>query len=323
MIDGVYIGAQLAVPELEGGSVLILRRRDHFFKKNIFMSTGEMGLLLAGFRGFIGLNQGRGPALTVDDFEGRVLEQIDTVFKGPPPLPIFLHKSFSIYFSLSYSHRTPVFFLICISGSETSKHMDQVFSHLSTDFPHAIFFRVEAEEQPGADPSSLANKIVKIVWSINPWEAAAPASLGMAAGPTVLETVKEWKVNCHQSSKDFGQQIVVVVDVDEVLGNFVSVLNRFIVDRYSLKHSVSEYHVYDFFKIWNCSRDEADIRVHEFFKTSYFKTRIHSILVGNHFALYGESRPKLEICRSLGAKVVIDDNPRYAIVYALCIRVIP
>ena len=52
MIDGVYIGAQLAVPELEGGSVLILRRRDHFFKKNIFMSTGEMGLLLAGFRGF-------------------------------------------------------------------------------------------------------------------------------------------------------------------------------------------------------------------------------------------------------------------------------
>ena len=67
------------------------------------------------------MNQGRGPALTVDDFEGRVLEQIDTVFKGPPPLPIFLHKSFSIYFSLSYSHRTPVFFLICISRSE-SKH---------------------------------------------------------------------------------------------------------------------------------------------------------------------------------------------------------
>ena len=38
----------------------------------------------------------------------------------------------------------------------------------------------------------MANKIVKIVWSINPWEAAAPASLGMAAGPTVLETVKEF-----------------------------------------------------------------------------------------------------------------------------------
>ena len=82
---------------------------------------------------------------------------------------------------------------------------------------------------------------------------------------------------------------MVVVDVDEVLGNFVSVLNRFIVDRYSLKHSVSEYHVYDFFKIWNCSRDEADIRVHEFFKTSYFKTRIHSIL-GTQQALCKLSR---------------------------------
>ena len=34
-----------------------------------------------------------------------------------------------------------------------------------------------------------------------------------------------------------------------VLGNFVSALNRFIADRYSLNHSVSEYHVYEFFKV--------------------------------------------------------------------------
>ncbi|KAK9275874.1 hypothetical protein L1049_023147 [Liquidambar formosana] len=154
------------------------------------------------------------------------------------------------------------------------------------------------------------------------------------------------------------EKIIVAVDVDEVLGNFVSALNRFIADHYSLNHSVSEYHVYEFFKIWNCSRDEADIRVHEFFKTPYFKTGIHpipgaqqtlhklsrfcnlsvvtsrqnairdhtiewiekhfpglfqEIHFGNHFALDGESRPKSEICRSLGAKVLIDDNPRYAI----------
>ncbi|KAL3535456.1 hypothetical protein ACH5RR_003917 [Cinchona calisaya] len=154
------------------------------------------------------------------------------------------------------------------------------------------------------------------------------------------------------------EKIVVAVDVDEVLGNFVSALNRFIADQYSLNHSVSEYHVYEFFKIWNCSRDEADIRVHEFFKTSYFKLGIHpipgarqalqklsrccdlsivtsrqnaikdhtiewiekhypglfqEIHFGNHFALDGKSRPKSDICRSLGAKVLIDDNPRYAI----------
>ncbi|KAK4564996.1 hypothetical protein RGQ29_006871 [Quercus rubra] len=153
-------------------------------------------------------------------------------------------------------------------------------------------------------------------------------------------------------------KVVVAVDVDEVLGNFVSALNRFIADRYSSNHSVSEYHVYEFFKIWNCSRDEADIRVHEFFKTSYFKMGIQplpgaqralhklsrycnlsivtsrqnaikdhtidwiekhypglfqEIQFGNHFALDGESRPKSEICRSLGAKVLIDDNPKYAI----------
>ncbi|CAL1390116.1 unnamed protein product [Linum trigynum] len=152
-------------------------------------------------------------------------------------------------------------------------------------------------------------------------------------------------------------RVVVAVDVDEVLGNFVSALNRFIADRYSMNHSVSEYHVYEFFKIWNCSRDEADIRVHEFFKTTYFKNGIyplpgaqqvlhklsslcklsvvtsrqnvikdhtvdwldkhypglfHEIHFGNHFALQGESKPKSEICRSLGAELLIDDNPRYA-----------
>ncbi|KAL6521308.1 hypothetical protein OROGR_017877 [Orobanche gracilis] len=148
----------------------------------------------------------------------------------------------------------------------------------------------------------------------------------------------------------FQEKTMVAVDVDEVLGNFISVLNQFIADRYSLNHSISEYHVYEFFK--------SDIRVHEFFKTHYFKKGIYpipgarealqklseifnlsivtsrqntikehtlewiekhypgvfqEIQFGNHFALDGQSRPKSEICKSLGAKVLIDDNPRYAI----------
>ncbi|KAK3013620.1 hypothetical protein RJ639_009323 [Escallonia herrerae] len=158
------------------------------------------------------------------------------------------------------------------------------------------------------------------------------------------------------SDQSSTEKVTVAVDVDEVLGSFISALNRFIADRYSMKHSISEYHVYEFFKIWNCSRDEADIRVHEFFKTSYFRSGIYpipgarqalqklsrfcnlsvvtqnaikdhtiewiekhyaglfqEIHFGNHFALDGQSRPKSEICRSLGAKVLIDDNPRYAI----------
>lgn len=104
------------------------------------------------------------------------------------------------------------------SWCEASTHMDQVFSHLSTDFPHAHFLRVEAEEQPeiseaysvaavpyfvfikngktvdtleGADPSSLANKVAKASGAINAGEPAAPASLGMAAGAAILESVRE------------------------------------------------------------------------------------------------------------------------------------
>lgn len=166
-----------------------------------------------------------------------------------------------------------------------------------------------------------------------------------------------WSNHSGFPRQNLPEKIVVAVDIDEVLGNFVSALNRFIADRYSSNHSVSEYHVYEFFKIWGCSRNEADLRVHEFFKTPYFKKGIHplpgaqralyklarlcklsvvtsrqnaikdhtiewiekhypglfdEIHFGNHFALNGESRPKSEICRSLGAKVLIDDNPRYA-----------
>ncbi|KAK7319676.1 hypothetical protein RJT34_04399 [Clitoria ternatea] len=126
---------------------------------------------------------------------------------------------------------SPVILHFWASWCEASKHMDQLFSHLSTDFPHAHFLRVEAEEQPqiseaysvsavpffvfckdgktfdtleGADPSSLANKVAKVAGSINPGEAASPASLGMAAGPAVLETVKELAKE-HVSSKEKSQ----------------------------------------------------------------------------------------------------------------------
>ncbi|CAI9087472.1 OLC1v1021546C1 [Oldenlandia corymbosa var. corymbosa] len=105
------------------------------------------------------------------------------------------------------------------SWCEASKQMDQVFAHLSTDFPHAHFFRVEAEEQPeiseaysvaavpyfvffkdgkavdnleGADPSALANKVAKVAGAVAAGDPAAPASLGMAAGPTILESVKDF-----------------------------------------------------------------------------------------------------------------------------------
>ncbi|KAJ0250206.1 Monothiol glutaredoxin-S17 [Hirschfeldia incana] len=125
----------------------------------------------------------------------------------------------------------PVVLHFWASWCDASKQMDQVFSHLATDFPRAHFFRVEAEEHPeiseaysvsavpyfvffkdgkvvdtleGADPSSLANKVSKVAGSSTSNEPAAPASLGLAAGPTILETVKE---NAKATSKDRAQPL--------------------------------------------------------------------------------------------------------------------
>ncbi|GJM91131.1 hypothetical protein PR202_ga07477 [Eleusine coracana subsp. coracana] len=104
------------------------------------------------------------------------------------------------------------------SWCEASKQMDEVFAHLAVDFPHAVFLRVEAEEQPeiseaygvaavpyfvfckegktvdtleGANPASLANKVAKVAGPASDAESAVPASLGVAAGPAVLEKVQE------------------------------------------------------------------------------------------------------------------------------------
>ncbi|XP_073003031.1 uncharacterized protein [Typha latifolia] len=178
-----------------------------------------------------------------------------------------------------------------------------------------------------------------------------------------MEFLKESGAHSHGNPLRFfdhpvDEKLILAVDVDEVLGSFLSSLNKFIADRYSSNHSVSEYFVYEFFKIWKCSRAEANTRVHEFFKTAYFQDGIQpipgardalqklsvfcnlsvvtsrqnviknhtlewierhypglfqEIHFGNHFALDGLSKPKSEICRSLGAHVLIDDNPRYAI----------
>ncbi|CAM6127369.1 unnamed protein product [Calypogeia fissa] len=166
-----------------------------------------------------------------------------------------------------------------------------------------------------------------------------------------------------EKTSDASRQLCVAVDVDEVLGSFLAALNRFIEETYSVRHDISEYYIYDFMKIWNCSQIEANHRVHAFFDSDHFKNGIspipgaHQTLLqlasycqlvvvtsrqhvirdltlewierhysgvfkevhfGNHFALEGPSRRKSEICRSLGANVLIDDNPRYAIDCAEC-----
>ncbi|KAL0749044.1 hypothetical protein Bca101_031046 [Brassica carinata] len=129
------------------------------------------------------------------------------------------------------------------SWCDASKQMDQVFSHLATDFPRAHFFRVEAEEHPeiseaysvsavpffvffkdgkavdtleGADPSSLANKVGKIAGSST---SSEPASLGLAARPTILETVKE---NAKATVKDRAQPAPTTENLNDRLEKFTN-----------------------------------------------------------------------------------------------------
>uniref|UniRef100_A0A0C9RJ08 TSA: Wollemia nobilis Ref_Wollemi_Transcript_15195_1929 transcribed RNA sequence n=1 Tax=Wollemia nobilis TaxID=56998 RepID=A0A0C9RJ08_9CONI len=114
---------------------------------------------------------------------------------------------------------------------EASKQMDQVFSHLCTDTPYAKFLRVEAEQQPeiseaysvsavpyfvflkdgkivdtleGANPSELANKVAKVSGSISNASSAGPASLGMSAGSTVIETVKQLNESTNTAKTSTG-----------------------------------------------------------------------------------------------------------------------
>ncbi|KAI5081742.1 hypothetical protein GOP47_0001485 [Adiantum capillus-veneris] len=152
--------------------------------------------------------------------------------------------------------------------------------------------------------------------------------------------------------------LTVAVDIDEVLGSFLLALNTFIAEQYLCEHNISEFHVYDFTKVWQCTRAEADLRVHSFFKSKHFDKGIlpipgaHKALLqiasfcnlcvvtsrqniikeetlawierhysgifsevhfGNHFALEGEARTKSDICRGVGAHILIDDNPVYAL----------
>lgn len=63
---------------------------------------------------------------------------------------------------------------------------------------HCIFFTFNYSQDgktidtlEGADPSSLANKVAKFIGSMDSANSASHASIGMAAGPAVIEAVKE------------------------------------------------------------------------------------------------------------------------------------
>ncbi|KAJ9530448.1 hypothetical protein QJQ45_012424 [Haematococcus lacustris] len=175
--------------------------------------------------------------------------------------------------------------------------------------------------------------------------------------PAVLETPQRSPV-VHSKAHSTGHgRLRVAVDVDEVLGRFVFALNHFCKDRYGMHHTVSDYWVYEFAKIWGCNQDHSNHIVHEFFKSEHFMRGIpvipgaydslvrlsetcdlvvvtsrqhviqdqtldwidahypgvfQEVYFGNHWSLSGPTRKKSEICQAVGASVLVDDNPGYA-----------
>lgn len=227
----------------------------------------------------------------------------------------------------------------------------------------SYFFDQKMMENPSLDQNTLANanldqKVMSNPKPLMPYGISLLHSSTTGENPSSEQRNEAWSSVLVGSGKRTKQpQLTVAVDIDEVLGSFLIALNTFIAEQYFREHNISEFHVYDFTKVWRCSRAEADLRVHAFFKSRHFDKGIlpipgayqsllqiasycelyvvtsrqniikeetlawierhysgifREVHFGNHFALEGEARTKSEICRGLGAQVLIDDNPAYA-----------
>lgn len=235
--------------------------------------------------------------------------------------------------------------------------------HLDNDAGNVPAPRLEQRWQSRGDGQKQCRVEGASPRRLQPVEAAAlqaPCALGRREEEEeVRDGGGEGVVGMEKGS---GKALRVAVDVDEVLGRFVYSLNAFCLETYGMEYGVGDYHEYDFAKVWKCSQEESNRKVHEFFTSEHFRggievipgsyeslcrlqkqcdlmvvtSRQHvieqhtmewlqqhfpgifdAVHFGNHFALEGTSRKKSEICREIGAHVLIDDNPWYALECAM------
>lgn len=151
--------------------------------------------------------------------------------------------------------------------------------------------------------------------------------------------------------------LVLAIDVDEVLGQFVRQLCLFHNHGYGTSLTPEDFNSYYFHEVWGGSRTSADAKMDDFFASPFFlqgipvvdgaetvlrkhaanfelhvvTSRQHvlrehtrqwvdanypglfaELHFGNHFSKEGVQRSKPELCRSIGAALIIDDNMRYA-----------
>jgi len=70
---------------------------------------------------------------------------------------------------------------------------------------------------------------------------------------------------------------VVAVDLDEVLGGFLPTLTKWHNTHYSTSYTLADYKSYNYADLWGCTNAEAVTKVHEFFKSDAFLTKVPPI----------------------------------------------
>uniref|UniRef100_A0A7S0QT06 5'-nucleotidase n=1 Tax=Pyramimonas obovata TaxID=1411642 RepID=A0A7S0QT06_9CHLO len=90
-------------------------------------------------------------------------------------------------------------------------------------------------------------------------KAPTPQTIYPRSQPPIVET-----------PSSIPRRLRIAVDVDEVIAQFVLALNNFCEEEHDMHYKVSDYSVYDFKTIWNCSQQESNELVHEFFKSKHF-----------------------------------------------------
>ena len=141
--------------------------------------------------------------------------------------------------------------------------------------------------------------------------------------------------------------MIIAVDVDDVLADFTDQLIVFYNKTYNTSFKKKDFTSYDFWDIWGGTKEETIHTMNQFFKSKYFERispiegslhairlleKKHELIIVTsrytivadktiswlrkhysdsfkeiHFSYYDKNISKSELCRKLGAQVIIDD----------------
>jgi uncharacterized HAD superfamily protein len=68
--------------------------------------------------------------------------------------------------------------------------------------------------------------------------------------------------------------MIIAIDIDEVLGQFMKALVEFHNNKYKTNLKLEDFFSYKFWEVWGGTKEEAIQKVYDFHKTNYFKNII-------------------------------------------------